>query len=287
MNDELPFAAGPFRVEAAPADTGLFARALGLPESGESGHMPVPLTFPVKWLVRPDVRDAIAALIAPKLTPIHDYQDIIYHRPVEAGACYDMLVRFGCASARGVTRLTIATSVRTRSGDVACTMLSGLLLAAPPNAAIAPKARHLGAPQAQRIRSGAEGGSIVSGTGVQSIVTGPIGSDVVDAYAAASQDFNPVHVDDAPARAMGFPGRIVHGMYIMGVMEGLVRRPAPPRSVRRINMRFVAPVLVGSSVVISARPVRDSATGTPAMRLTACNDSASLCCVGAAEFHAP
>ena len=34
-------------------------------------------------------------------------------------------------------------------------------------------------------------------------------------YAGASGDFNPIHVDEEFARAVGLPGRILHGLWTM------------------------------------------------------------------------
>ena len=40
----------------------------------------------------------------------------------------------------------------------------------------------------------------------------------VKAYADASGDQNPLHQDDAVARAAGFPRVLAHGMYTMGTL---------------------------------------------------------------------
>ena len=42
------------------------------------------------------------------------------------------------------------------------------------------------------------------------------------AYAEAGGDPNPLHADDAAARAAGFPGIIAHGMFTMGHMAACV-----------------------------------------------------------------
>ena len=39
----------------------------------------------------------------------------------------------------------------------------------------------------------------------------------IAAYAEASGDHNPIHLDDEFARSVGLPGVIVHGMLQMGI----------------------------------------------------------------------
>ena len=50
-------------------------------------------------------------------------------------------------------------------------------------------------------------------------------------YAGASGDFNPIHIDPEFAKAVGLPGTILHGLYMMGLVAranaaGRRRRPA-------------------------------------------------------------
>ncbi|HEY2334214.1 MAG TPA: MaoC/PaaZ C-terminal domain-containing protein, partial [Solirubrobacterales bacterium] len=37
-------------------------------------------------------------------------------------------------------------------------------------------------------------------------------------YAGASGDFNPIHIDPEFAKAVGLPGTILHGLYMMGLV---------------------------------------------------------------------
>jgi len=72
------------------------------------------------------------------------------------------------------------------------------------------------------------------------------------AYAAASGDHNPIHLDDAVARMVGLPGVINHGLGTLSlVVGGLVEHlvAGDPSRVRRLFVRFTDLVVPGSDVV--------------------------------------
>jgi acyl dehydratase len=72
----------------------------------------------------------------------------------------------------------------------------------------------------------------------------------VRAYAEASGDRNPLHLDDDVARAAGFPRVIAHGMFTMAHLAScLVRWSGDPSSLRRLRAQFRAPVFMGEEIV--------------------------------------
>lgn len=72
----------------------------------------------------------------------------------------------------------------------------------------------------------------------------------VKAYADASGDQNPLHQDDAVARALGFPGIIAHGMFTMAHMASCVTRwLGDAQAVSRLRAQFRAPVMMGETIV--------------------------------------
>ena len=78
-----------------------------------------------------------------------------------------------------------------------------------------------------------------------------IAGDQPDRYAAASGDDFAIHLDDDFARAVGLPGRIVHGLCTMAFAARAVLEAAAvddPRRVRRVAVRFSAPLFPGNSV---------------------------------------
>jgi acyl dehydratase len=79
----------------------------------------------------------------------------------------------------------------------------------------------------------------------------------VRAYAEASGDRNPLHLDDGVARSAGFEGVIAHGMFTMGHLASAVGRwLGEDAFVRRMRVQFRAPVFVGETIVARAT-VRD------------------------------
>jgi acyl dehydratase len=71
----------------------------------------------------------------------------------------------------------------------------------------------------------------------------------VKAYADASGDPNPLHQDDAVARAAGFPGVVAHGMFTMGTMiSALLERLGDGATLERASAQFRSPVFVGETI---------------------------------------
>jgi acyl dehydratase len=58
-------------------------------------------------------------------------------------------------------------------------------------------------------------------------------------YAGASGDFNPIHVDEDFAKAVGLPGKILHGLYSMAqVARAMTDAGGGPASLRRLSVQF-------------------------------------------------
>ncbi len=84
----------------------------------------------------------------------------------------------------------------------------------------------------------------------------------IAAYAEASGDHNPIHLDDEFARSVGLPGVIAHGMLQMGL---LARVAGEPDRLRRLSCRFAGMVRPGDTVAFRGEE-RDGR-----VRLTAVN----------------
>lgn len=58
-------------------------------------------------------------------------------------------------------------------------------------------------------------------------------------YAGASGDFNPIHIDEEFARAVGLPGRILHGLWTMAqVARAQTEAAGGPEHLKRLSVQF-------------------------------------------------
>ena len=58
-------------------------------------------------------------------------------------------------------------------------------------------------------------------------------------YAGASGDYNPIHIDEEFAQAVGLPGRILHGLWTMAqVARALTEAAAGPEHLKRLSVQF-------------------------------------------------
>ena len=78
-------------------------------------------------------------------------------------------------------------------------------------------------------------------------------TDQIAAYAEASGDRNPIHLDREFAKSVGLPGVIAHGMLQMGLMATVAAAAAGgPEHLRRLYCRFAGMVEPGDTVTFAA-----------------------------------
>ncbi|HWO84125.1 MAG TPA: MaoC/PaaZ C-terminal domain-containing protein [Solirubrobacterales bacterium] len=59
-------------------------------------------------------------------------------------------------------------------------------------------------------------------------------------YAGASGDFNPIHIDEEFAKAVGLPRNILHGLYSMGLVAkaNAALADGNPRALKRLSVQM-------------------------------------------------
>jgi acyl dehydratase len=80
-------------------------------------------------------------------------------------------------------------------------------------------------------------------------------------YAGASGDFNPIHFDEEFAKAVGLPGRILHGLWMMAqVARASTDAAGGPEKLKRLSVQFRGMGTPEQEIVVTGT-VRDGADG--------------------------
>jgi acyl dehydratase len=80
-------------------------------------------------------------------------------------------------------------------------------------------------------------------------------------YAGASGDFNPIHIDEEFAKAVGLPGRILHGLWSMAqVARAQTEAAGGPGALKRLSVQFRGMGVPEQEVVVTGT-VREAADG--------------------------
>src|SRR5438128_9321753 len=73
-------------------------------------------------------------------------------------------------------------------------------------------------------------------------------------YAGASGDVSPIHIDEEFARAVGLPGRILHGLWTMAqVARAQAEAAGGPEHLKRLSVQFRGMGMPEQEVVVSGR----------------------------------
>jgi acyl dehydratase len=80
-------------------------------------------------------------------------------------------------------------------------------------------------------------------------------------YAGASGDFNPIHIDEDFARAVGLPGRILHGLWTMAqVARAQTEAAGGPEHLKRLSVQMRGMGVPEQELVVSGT-VREVGNG--------------------------
>lgn len=102
------------------------------------------------------------------------------------------------------------------------------------------------------------------------VMTRHVTQDMIDAYARASGDFNPIHVDPEYARGGPFGRTIAHGLMTLAFVAQLLNDWSGGGfdEAGQIDLAFVGPVFAGDTVVLGGT-VEDETDreGEPCLRV--------------------
>lgn len=86
--------------------------------------------------------------------------------------------------------------------------------------------------------------------GMSAEMSKTITSEVIMAFAEATGDFNPVHIDEEAGKASIFGERIAHGMLSAGLISAVLGMKLPGAGALYLSqtLKFVRPVKIGDTV---------------------------------------
>lgn len=96
-------------------------------------------------------------------------------------------------------------------------------------------------------------------------------------YAGASGDFNPIHIDEEFAIAVGLPGRILHGLWSMAQVARAAGSLAPddPVALRSLSVSFRGMGRLEQELVVSGT-VSEVADGVASVKLEAVQEDTKI-----------
>lgn len=116
-----------------------------------------------------------------------------------------------------------------------------------------------------------------------------ISREQLRAYADASGDFNPIHLDEEVAKKVGLPGIIAHGMLIAGLMAERALRFVEQESqvkgfeLHQFQTRFKAMTLLGDTPSVGGL-VKEANDEGIILDLQAKNQRGEITTIGTARF---
>ena len=102
---------------------------------------------------------------------------------------------------------------------------------------------------------------VAAGATMPPLVKPPIQQIQLTRYAGASGDFNPIHQDDAFAKAAGMGGIFAHGMLSMGFVAQSVTDWVGVGRVHKVSVRFAALVRPGDVITCHGRVLEKRPAG--------------------------
>ncbi len=105
-------------------------------------------------------------------------------------------------------------------------------------------------------------------------LTRTVTQEQIAAYADASGDHNPIHLDNAFAVSVGLPGTIAHGMLELGILaEAISVWAGGSANLKSLSCRFSKPLRAGDTITCTGTVVSlDEAEGVATLEVGASSD---------------
>lgn len=112
-----------------------------------------------------------------------------------------------------------------------------------------------------------------------------LSQEQITSYADAVGDHNPIHVDEAFARATPFGGTIAHGMLVLASISEMMAAAFSEAWLTggKLRVRFRAPARPGDTIIASAQPQTARAEATLTYAVECRNQQDELLISGTAE----
>jgi acyl dehydratase len=270
----------------APEDVVHFANAIGDsnplfrdPTYAESAGFLAPLATPT-FVTRFRVPFAEIGLDPERMQVLHGEQQYEYMRPLTVGqqviSWHRLASVRSSARAGGMSILTIEAPGEDPSGGALFMGRSVVIVREmSPDAVASERQRPV---QPATVPDGFPVGPL----------TKSVTQDQINAYAQASGDFNPIHINPDAARAVGLDGTIAHGMLSMGFLGQLVTDWLSSLSgqegwVSRLRVRFQAMVKPGDTLTCHGVLVKGAPEGRQLLDIWAQNQRDERVTTGEAE----
>ncbi len=121
-------------------------------------------------------------------------------------------------------------------------------------------------------------------------LTRALSQAMIDRYASASGDFNPIHIDPAFAATTPMGGTIAHGMLVLALIAEMMTAAFGRDWLTsgRLDVRFRAPARPGDTLTARARPLDGDLDGGSLRYAVEClNEREELLISGTAAVTAP
>jgi 3-hydroxybutyryl-CoA dehydratase len=116
--------------------------------------------------------------------------------------------------------------------------------------------------------------------GMRSETRATITAEMIDTFADITGDHNPIHVNEAAAKAAGFDGRIAHGALSASFISAVLGNdlPGPGAVFVELNLRFRKPAFIGDEIIAVAEVAEiNERTGRVKMKCYCEVDGVKIC----------